>query len=562
VGVSIEDGGQNEVFGNLIGMNPAGTKAVYNSFGVVISASRNNIVGGLEAGKRNVISGNGDGIRLSGASGLDGNQVIGNYIGLNPAGTAAIPNSTGVTMVGDFSAPQTIDGNTIAYNVISGNTSQGVDMAAEPGAPVNQNELIGNIIGLNAAGDQPIPNDTGVLIRAFVGGDASDNTLWADVSGSAPNIISGNTDDGLAITGEGAHDNAVYNNLIGTDATGQTAIGNSDGVSIGAGAHNNYLQGNTIAGNGRGVWISAETSRNAVLLNKIGTNSDGDDLGNTDAGIAINDSTGNFIGSRTAPTSAGSAAIQAAAAGGNIIRYNDAEGIRVVGTPAQNNPISGNSIDDNGGLGIDLIDGGNSEIPAPVLTSATNTGADTHVLGSVSGTANSAIVVEFFASPGCDGSGGGEGRDYLGTTTVNTDGTGAAAIDEELSPGAGGGQRVTATATNAIENTSQFSNCVTASGPTPTPSPTPSVTPTPSPTPTPTSSPGIRGDADCDNNVDLDDMIAVLSELAGVDPGAPCDERADADCDDDVDSEDALRIVAHVAGVAMTPPVGCGSLGV
>jgi hypothetical protein len=149
---------------------------------------------------------------------------------------------------------------------------------------------------------------------------------------------------------------------------------------------------------------------------------------------------------------------------------------------------------------------------------------------------------------------------------VLTNGSGVATIDVVLVADTPGGQSVTATS-NRLNNTSQFSNCVTMVGPTPSPSPTPSPTPSPSPTPTSSATPTpsgtaqVLGDADCDGDVDLDDAIAALSEFAGVDPGADCGDGADVDCDNDVDAMDALRIVLHVADVPMPQPSGCGAIG-
>src|SRR5262249_36013929 len=135
---------------------------------------------------------------------------------------------------------------------------------------------------------------------------------------------------------------------------------------------------------------------------------------------------------------------------------------------------------------------------------------------------------------------------------VSTDGAGSATIDVTL-PAAPAGDVITATATAEDGSTSEFSNCVTVLGPTPTP--------TNPATPTPTGSAGKLGDADCDGDVDMNDALADLSEVAGVDPGVCDDERANADCDGDVDARDALRVAAFVAGVPVPAVPGCRSMG-
>jgi hypothetical protein len=70
---------------------------------------------------------------------------------------------------------------------------------------------------------------------------------------------------------------------------------------------------------------------------------------------------------------------------------------------------------------------------------------------------------------------------------------------------------------------------------------------------------GISGDADCDGDVDDDDVLAVLLDYSGLSTTA-CLENADVDCDGDTDPADALAILRHNAGIPGTttdcPPVG------
>jgi titin len=89
----------NTVSGNYIGTDISGTAPISNSgHGVSICCgASNNIVGGDTAGERNVISASSPGVRISG-SGTNHNVVIGNYIGTNASGTAAIPNVSGVSI--------------------------------------------------------------------------------------------------------------------------------------------------------------------------------------------------------------------------------------------------------------------------------------------------------------------------------------------------------------------------------------------------------------------------------------------------------------------------------
>jgi hypothetical protein len=85
------------VSGNYIGTDVTGTKAIPNDIaGVYVEYGvSNNLIGGATPEERNLISGNKTGIVLSDQPGSQ-NTVIGNIIGLDASGTAALPNATGV----------------------------------------------------------------------------------------------------------------------------------------------------------------------------------------------------------------------------------------------------------------------------------------------------------------------------------------------------------------------------------------------------------------------------------------------------------------------------------
>ncbi len=157
------------------------------------------------------------------------NTVESSYIGTNAAGTAAgsQPILFGVAVTG---ANNTIGGATAgAGNVISGNTTFGVDIGAGTG-----NAVEGNLIGTDYTGTVAIGNGTGVEIDT----DASGNTiggLTATPGTAAGNVISGNYDAGVEVVEAGG--NLIEGNLIGTDTTGSTALGNDNyGVELAGGA--------------------------------------------------------------------------------------------------------------------------------------------------------------------------------------------------------------------------------------------------------------------------------------------------------------------------------------
>ena len=87
----------NVIAGNYIGTNAAGIGALSNTGdGINVSGGASgNTIGGNTTGTGNLISGNTlHGVRITG-TGTNSNVIVGNFIGTNAAGTAAVPNSTG-----------------------------------------------------------------------------------------------------------------------------------------------------------------------------------------------------------------------------------------------------------------------------------------------------------------------------------------------------------------------------------------------------------------------------------------------------------------------------------
>jgi CSLREA domain-containing protein len=193
----------NTVSANYIGINYDGTAAAGNTHGGVwIDYAHDNTIGGTTAQERNVISGNDDyGIQIDGAE-AHHNRVIGNYIGTNADGTAAVPNvSDGIQIQGD-AHDNTIGGLTSGErNVISGNLVSGV--AIDDGA--NYNRVIGDYIGTDASRANPMPNSLGV----FITGGAHDNIIGGTI---ACNAYHGVRVDGAATTGNTITATRIHSN--------------------------------------------------------------------------------------------------------------------------------------------------------------------------------------------------------------------------------------------------------------------------------------------------------------------------------------------------------------
>ena len=219
VGVFIATGASDvDVVGNKIGTDATGTQAVPNGFqGVAIVNATANTIGGTTDGTANVISGNSsNGIVIFGG-GASGNLIEGNLIGTDSTGTKALPNVFSGIYIGDGSGfvpptfgsahDNTIGGTTSgAANVISGNDQYGILINGGTIAANNlgafNNLVLGNLIGLNAAGTAAIALGKGQTNNLFSGigieNAAFDNTIGGTVAGSA-NVASGNSGNGVAI---------------------------------------------------------------------------------------------------------------------------------------------------------------------------------------------------------------------------------------------------------------------------------------------------------------------------------------------------------------------------
>ena len=359
---------------------------------LIDDGSVSNTIGGPVAGGRNFISGNAEGVLITGSS-TAGTDVAGNLIGTDVEGTAAVGNLTaGIVIAGGTGA--TIGGTTVlAGNVISGNTGDGIDIGA--GAA---NTLVeGNYIGTDQTGTKPLANSgSGVSVD-----DASGVTIGGTAQG-AGNVISANAQAGVSIAGTATTGVVILGNRIGTDYTGTAALGNgtfgvlvsgTPGVTIGGTATGD---GNIISANPTaGIGLYADTTGALIEGNLIGTDVTGSNpLGNGN-GIQIDGgSSNNTIGGT-------------AAGAGNTIAFSTGIGVDVDATAGTGNEIRLNSIFSNTGLGIDLGGDGvtlnnsaghtgpNDYQNFPVITAVTSAGGVTTVTGSLNSTAEHNIRGRF-----------------------------------------------------------------------------------------------------------------------------------------------------------------------
>jgi uncharacterized repeat protein (TIGR01451 family) len=353
----------------------------------------------------------GSGIALSGAG---GNIIQGNYLGTNFDGTSASQNDQQGLFI-NGSPNNIIGGATAAQrNIISGNRLRGILVS---GAGATANNIQGNYIGTNASGNAALPNNLGIFVF-----DAPANIIGGTAAGEG-NVISGNTQIGIQIAGNGSSGNMVQGNIIGLSAAGGAGLPNGTrGIDVVSGAAGNTIggasagAGNTIAGNGsEGVRVTTGAA-NRIQRNSI--------YGNTGVGINL---------------------------GVDALTPND-------GT---------------------LVAGGNNGMDYPVINIAALSGGTLTIAGHVGSAAGEPAfanaVIEIFKADNspADQNGQvvsgdglsvahGEGRTYLGTITANASGN----FNTTLAvAGLAIGDAITATATSPGNDTSEFgANIVVTQG--------------------------------------------------------------------------------------------------
>jgi Calx-beta domain len=434
----------------LIELNGAGAGAGAN--GLTLGAGSNgSTIRGLAI---NRFTGNGIVIQS------DVNTIIGNFVGVDPTGTTRMPNGT-FPNTGDGIQVQNAARNQIGSsspadrNIVSGNAIDGIHILGSVVDPATGNLVQGNFVGVAADGKSSVGNRT--------------------EPAPAPGTAEGNNYFGIAVSGGD-------NNTIGGTAPGtRNVVGlNEAGIEIDNGGQGNIIQGNFSGVGADGVTPAGNLLQGIVLRSSNGF---GPPLGPAqldEPGVSFN-----VVGG----TSAGS---------GNLVEFNGTAGVAVFGNPVSasaganvSNAIEGNSIFMNGRnfatassaptplLGIDLTNGflfpredgvtpndskGHGAQPDPnnfqnfpVLSSALPNAGKTDVSGTLKAQPNSTYRVEFFANDVDPLGLPAEGQQFLDFATVSTDANGNATFSRTLNVAVANGRSVTATARDAVGNTSEFS---------------------------------------------------------------------------------------------------------
>ncbi len=370
-------------------------------------------------------------------------------------------------------------GATIRGLVVNGGFSYTFSLSGANG------KVQGCFVGTDVTGSTAVPNTRGVY----------SNGPGSTVGGPLPadrNLIAGN--QAQDIWSENTPNLTIQGNLVGTDKSGAALIGAfSGGLVVSPARAGDVIKGNVVAGahNTHGIYIGGGSTIDfgtVVQGNFVGTDVTGTvNLGNTFNGIVVETQQVTVGG-----TGAGE---------GNVIAFNKGAGVFLgytsLGT-IRRNPIRGNSIYSNhqnpsalatqgidlgessggsgaGGLTVnDLGDadtGPNDYQNFPLISSAVSTfgeapgGGSTTIEGRLNSLANTQFDLDFYSNDGCLGRPQDflEGRTYLGSSVVTTDGAGNATINAVLPVVLAPGEIVSATATDPEGNTSEFSQRIVVS---------------------------------------------------------------------------------------------------
>ena len=412
---------QTLVQANQFGTNIDGNVAIPNgSYGALISSANNTVGGSSLDGTGNQFSGSTrHGLTISGVQ-ASGNQVQGNYFGTDLTGQQDVGNgSYGIYIV---NADNNVVGGTIPgqENIISGNHRAGLTISNG-----DENQIVGNLIGVAAGGESALANGSvGVCLL-----NGATNNLFSG------NQIAGNSSSGVFVGGETTRGNRFELNRIGTNSDSTSVISNGT-FTILIISPGNVFERNTIGGSTRGIVLSGPGARgNLITRNSIGTNDDRSaNLGMT-TGIQF-----------------------AKGAGGNTISRNTianaSVGVKFLGNGGTRNRISQNNFY-NCQTTIDHAPQ-TYLVNRPVILDAELVGDDLQITYRVPVTSESEIplTIEFFATDV-----NGLSQVFVGTVTYNSEDVlnRFATVTIEGQPGEFSVvTHLTATATDSDGNTSDF----------------------------------------------------------------------------------------------------------
>lgn len=398
-GLDVHGGREVRVYSNYFGVEPDGiTPSPNGGDDIEVVATGGGEVVGTEIGTRvrpvgvaspgcdwgcNMISGAGaNGVDLQGEPGespATSTSVIGNYIGVNVEGTAAVPNADAGVNVGE--AAHTLVGGPAAGET---NRIVGGSVGVLAGPAASDLAVRGNLIGIDAAGTGTLsPPDEGVVVDSA---ELASPTLEAEIADNAIGMKGG-----VAISqrGQGAwiHDNEIFGAQTGIKTFSPSEYGNV--------VEGNLIEGTTAGG------ILVENNLNEIVGNEV--------LGAGGPGIwiqgVVSEATQNVVGGNVGGDE-------------NVIDGSAGAAIEISDKEATDNEVARNRGAGNGGSFIDLVAanpatevGPNRGIKPPTFSTSTQAGA--------SGGAEEGATVRVFRK---QSSATGELASFLGEAVADDNG--------------------------------------------------------------------------------------------------------------------------------------------
>ena len=252
----------------------------------------------------------------------------------------------------------------------------------------NNVRVFGNFIGTNLAGTAALGNfNRGILIV----GSTGHRIGFTD--GASRNVISGNFGTGISITGGGSA--TVRRNLIGTDKTGTLDLGNTqDGVRI-------VDSSNSVIGTDgdRNIISGNDANGVAIVQSGMGTSATGNTVTANYIGVTISGNTAAVVGGfQTSPVGNSGSGVLINAAGNSVIggttssarsviSGNRANGVSVASSFATGNIVTGNYIG-VGANGTATIGNRDNGVQISNLASGNTVGGTSVTAGACSGACN------------------------------------------------------------------------------------------------------------------------------------------------------------------------------
>jgi len=341
----------------------------------------------------------------------------------------------------------------------SGFTDAAVNFSGSSGHSLQGSRIGGAISGFDLQ-----PSNFGVFF-----GPGVTNSYVGGTDPASRNLIGEALSDGIRIgtdVNANTHANSIINNYIGVGWGGGNFTDRGNGIQgIQVYGNGNTISGNVIGYNSLdGVNLYGSLAHNNVVEdNFIGVSDDGVAMANASMGVRL-DGAAHDNTIRT-----------------NTVAHNTGTGVRVVS--GQGNTIRKNSVFLNGSYGIDLAGGGitpnddDGSQPAadyanrgqnfPVVTNAIGSLHDGRISGSLTSLPGT-YTVDLYSSSNCDGSSYGEGARWLrGVSVIVPAATSGDQATKNFSASfslpdpqsLSATPVITATATDAAGNTSEFSAC-------------------------------------------------------------------------------------------------------